>query len=359
MNSGMGSVEAVKMAVEAFGGAVAGRRIDVRFADHQNKPDIGLGIAREWFDVDHVDVIVDLVNSAIALGVIELARKRDKITLVTGAASTEITNAACSLLAAQWTFDPYQLANSTATSNFQHGGHSWFFITPDYTFGIAAEREISARVLALGGTVLGGVHYPLGETDYASYLLQAKQKNAQVIYFANSGPDLINAVKQAGEFGVVRDGMMLAATFTELEVSAIGLNLAQGAVTASPWSINRSLEAAEWSKRYTARMQKTPAFSHAALYSAVRHYLQAVKDTGSADGPTVMARMRSTPVNDIFATNGVLRADGLMQHDWYLNQVKSPAESSGPGDYFKLIATLPGGQVARPLSESTCPLLKK
>ncbi len=359
MNSGMGSVEAVHMAVEAFGGTVAGRKIEVLYADHQNKPDIGSAIARQWFDVEHVDVIVDLVNSAIALAVLDLARSRNKITLITGSASTEITNGSCSPLAAQWTFDTYQLANATATSNYQAGGKSWFFITPDYTFGLSAEREISVRVKALGGTVAGSVHFPLGTTDYASYLLQAKQSGAKVIYFANSGPDLINAVKQAGEFGVVRDGIMVAATFTELEVGSIGLNLAQGAVTASPWSMNRTPAAAEWSKRYVERTRKTPAFSHAALYSTVRHYLQAVADSKAFDGPTVMARMRATPVNDIFTANGVLRVDGLMEHDWYLNQVKSPAESKAPGDYFKLIATLPGAQVARPLSESTCVLVKK
>lgn len=358
MNSGMGSVEAVRMAVEAFGGSVDGRKIEILYADHQNKPDTGVGIARKWMDVDQVDVIVDLVNSAVALAAIDIARSRGKVLLITGSASTDITNDACSPTTAQWTFDTYQLANATATSNYRRGGHTWFFLTPNYTYGLSAEREISARVAALGGTVLGSVHYALGETDYAPYLLQAKQKNPQVLAFANSGPDLINAIKQAGEFGIVDSGIMLAATFTELEVEAIGLKLAQGAFTASPWSVNRSPEAAEWAQRFLARTKKMPAFSQAALYSAVRHYLQAVKDSRTVDGPAVMAKMKATSVNDIFTANGVLRADGLLVHDWYLNQVKKPSESESPNDYFNLVETLPGADIARPMSEGTCKIAK-
>ncbi len=357
---GAGSVEAAKMAAEEFGNKIGDTPIEVIFADHQNKPDVGVGIARKWFDVDKVDAIVDLPNSAVALATIEVARPLGKVTLISGGGSSDITGRACSPTSVQWTYDTYATAKGSAKAMIDRGGNSWFFITADYAFGHALERDTSAQVTKLGGKVLGAVHSPLGTPDFSSFLLQAQAAKPKVLGLAMGGNDTGNAIKQAYEFGLPQSGIQMIGIQSVLtDTHALGLAVAKGLLETTAFYWDRTPESRAWSKRYFERTKAMPTMMQAGVYSSTRHYLQAIKDSGHDDGKVVVDKMKATPVHDMFTDNGKIRADGRMVHDMYLLQVKTPAESKGPWDYYKVLGTLPGDSVFRPLSDSECPLIKK
>jgi branched-chain amino acid transport system substrate-binding protein len=358
-SAAMGSVVAVKMAFDEFGGSVAGHKLEVLYADHQNKPDVGSAIARQWFDVDHVNVIVDMPNSAIALAAMELAKARNRLIFATGAGASNISQEQCNAVTLQWTFDTYQMAAALVRPVYERGGTKWFEIMPDYVFGTLLGRDIAGQVKKLGGEVVGVSRPPLESTEFSNHILQAQQSGANVLAqgFANATGGTI--LKQAAEFGLTRTMTVASSNLTEDEVRTVGLEAAQGYVTGIAWVPERSEEAMRWSAEFKRRYGRIPSFTQAGTYSAVHSYLLAIKALGTTDPAAVLADMRRTPVNDMFATNGHVRDDGVMVHDWYLRQVKTPAESKGPDDIFKLIATIPGDQVVRPLIESKCPLVVK
>jgi len=356
--AGQGSVEAARMAVEDFGGSVNGASIEVLSADHQNKPDIGSNVVRQWIDVDEVDVVVDVPTSSVALAVTEIVKEKDKVFLVSGAASTELTGAACSPNTIHWTYDTYALAVGTGRAMVQEGGDSWFFITADYAFGHQLEEDTSTVVQEEGGEVLGAVRHPLSSADFSSYLLQAQGSGAKVIGLANAGTDTTNSIKQANEFGITQAGQQLAALLLFLsDVNALGLDVAQDLVltTGFYWDMNDETRA--WSERFNERAGQMPTMVQAGVYSAVTHYLNAIKEVGGDDAKAVVEQMKATPVNDFFAKNGTIRDDGRMVHDMYLARVKSPDESTGEWDYYEILRTIPGDQAFLPLAESTCPLV--
>jgi branched-chain amino acid transport system substrate-binding protein len=359
--SGRGAVEAVKMAVEDFGGTVLGRKIEVIVADHQNKPDIASAIARRWYDVEDVRMINDIVGSASALAVIDAAKQKDRIAIVNSAASSEITGAKCTPNSIHYTIDTYSLAKGTGTAVVDQGGKSWFFLTADYSYGHSLEKDVGAVVQQKGGSIIGSVRHPIGTSDFSSFLLQAQASKAQVIAFANAGADTVNAIKTAREFGIGTDGKqtLVGMLVFDGDIHALGLKVAQDLIltTAFYWDLNDETRA--WSERFYKRVGKMPQMTHAGDYSSTIHYLRAVKAAGTTDTAAVMKMMRDTPVKDFFARNGTIREDGLMVHDLLLAQVKKPAESKREWDYFKILATIPGQSVYRPLSESPCPLLRK
>jgi branched-chain amino acid transport system substrate-binding protein len=357
--SGPGAVVAVKMAVEDFGGKVLGKPIDVLVADNQNKPDVGANIARKWFDVNGVVMIQDLMNSAVALAVMNLAVQKDRIAIINGASSSVITNEKCTPNSVHYTWDTYALAKSTAQAVVKHGGDTWFLLTVDYAYGHALAHDTKKFVKAAGGKVLGEVLHPLNTRDLSSFLLQAQASGAKVIGLANAGSDMINAIKTAHEFGITKSGQRLASlAFNISDAKALGLETAQNLLftEAFYWDMNDATRA--WSKRFFKRFGKMPTSTQAGDYSSTMHYLQAVKAAGTTTTKTVMAKMREMPIHDFFAKNGRIRIDGRMVHDMYLMQVKTPAESKYPWDFYKLLATIPGDQAFRPLSESKCPLVK-
>ena len=357
--SGEGSVEAARMAVEDFGGKVLGRTVEVIDADHQNKPDVGLGIARRWFENEHVAVIVALANSAIALGVQELARREGRISLTSTSGSADLTGKACSPLGAQWTWDTYAVAVAPVRALIAEGYDSWFFITADFAFGAAMQRDAERAIRDAGGKVLGSVKHPLNTSDFASYLLQAQASGAKVVAFANGGSDTISAVKQAAEFGLTSKGAKLAAFALNItDIHSLGLATAQGIVFVEGFYWDRDDATRAWSRRFFARRQAMPSQMQAGVYSAVASYLKAVQAAGTDDSAKVMAQLRAVPVNDFFTTSGRVRVDGRMTHDMYLVQVKTPAESTGDWDYYKILRTIPGDQAFRPLADSECPLVK-
>jgi branched-chain amino acid transport system substrate-binding protein len=359
--AGRGSVEAAKMAVEDFGGTVLGRKIEVVTADHQNKPDIASSIANHWFDVDKVEAIFDVPNSGVALAVQEVARNKNRIFIVSGAASSDLTGKHCSPVGIHWTYDTYALAHGTGTALVKQGGDSWFFLTADYAFGHALERDTSAAVTAAGGKVVGSVKVPFPNQDFSSYLLQAQSSGAKVIGLANAGGDTINSIKQAAEFGINKSGQTLAGLLVFLsDIHSIGLETAQGLVltTAFYWDYNDDTRA--WSKKFGARNKGAmPTDVQAGVYSSVLHYLKAVQAAGTDEPAAVVAKMKATPVNDFFAKNGKVRDDGRMVHDMYLAQVKKPDESKYPYDYLKILKVIPGDEAFRPLADSECTLVKK
>ncbi|HKW54364.1 MAG TPA: ABC transporter substrate-binding protein [Stellaceae bacterium] len=357
--SGEGSVEAARMAVEDYGGKVLGRTVEVIDADHQNKPDVGLGIARRWFENEHVAVIVDLANSAIALGVQELARREGRISLTSTSGTADLTGKACSPLGAQWTWDTYAVAVAPVRALIADGYDSWFFITADFAFGAAMQRDAERAIRDAGGKVLGAVRHPLNTSDFASYLVQAQASGAKVVAFANGGSDAINSVKQAAEFGLTSKGAKLAAFALNItDIHSLGLATAQGIVFVEGFYWDRDDAARAWSRRFFARRKAMPSQMQAGVYSAVMSYLKAVQAVGSDESAKVMEHLRAVPVNDFFAASGRLRVDGRMVHDMYLVQVKTPAESKGDWDYYKILRTIPGEQAFRPLSDSECPLVK-
>lgn len=356
--AGLGSVEAAKMAIEDAGGKIGDRPIEVLSADHQHKTDVATTIVRHWIDVDGVDVIVDMPNSAVALAVQQIVKDKNKIALYSTAATTELTGKQCSPNGIQWVYDAYSNAAGLAKALVAKGEKSWFFLTVDYALGIALQAEAAKTITALGGTVVGNVRHPLNNSDFSSFLLQAQASKAKVIAFANAGSDTINSVKQAGEFGLTKDHTIVAPLVYISDIHSMGLQTAQGLtyVEGFYWDLNDDTRA--WSKRFFERRKAMPTMTHAGVYSSVSHYLKAVKAAGTTDSQAVLTKMRDTPVDDFFSRGGKIRKDGRMVHDMLLVQVKKPAESKYPWDYYKVLATIPGDEAFRPLSESECPLIK-
>jgi len=359
-DTGPGSVPAAKLAIADFNPEAHGMKVDLVTADHQNKADIGFNIARQWFDVDGVDAIVDVPNSGIALAVNEITREKNKVLLVSGAAIADLTGPKCSPNTVHWTYDTWVLAHSTAGSLVKTGGDTWFFLTSDYAFGHALERDATAVVLASGGKVLGSVAHPLNNQDFSSFLLQAQQSKAKIIGLANAGGDTINSIKQGAEFGIAAGGQHFAALLFYIgDVNAVGLKLAQGLVLTETfyWDMNDGTRA--WSKRWEAeRPGKFPNMNQAGVYAATLHYLKAVAALKSAaDGKAVVAKMKDMPTDDPLFGKGMIRIDGRTIHPAYLFEVKSPEESKYPGDVYKLRATIPGDEAFRPLKDGNCPLV--
>ncbi|NYT66464.1 ABC transporter substrate-binding protein [Alcaligenaceae bacterium] len=357
---GVTSVVAAKMAVEDFGGKLLGKKIEVLSADHQNKTDIATATARKWFDIDKVEVIADLTNSAVALAVQGLATERGKITLASGPFSTKLTNENCSPTGFHWTFDTYASSVGTARGVLQDGGKSWFILAADYAFGTQMAADLTKTVVENGGEVLGQVNHPVNNQDFASFLLQAQSSKAQIVGLANGGADTVNAIKQAADFGLVDQGQRLVALALVIsDVNALGLDAAKGLVATTAYYWDRDDASREFAQRFEERTKRKPGMVQAGVYSSVMHYLKSAEAAGTSDGKVVAEKMRELPVNDFFAQNGKVRADGRMEHDMYLIQVKAPAESKGPWDYYKILRTIPADQVTIPLAESQCALVKQ
>ena len=356
---GPGSVVAAKMAAEDFGGKVLGKPVEIVSGDHQNKADVGTGIAREWFDVGKVDMAIGFDNSSVALAVEQLAAEKNRIAIAGAVGSTAFTGKSCTPNEASWVYDSYALTTSLAKAVVAEGRDTWFFLTVDYAFGHSLEADASAAVKAAGGKVLGSVRHPLNTADFGSYLLQAQASGAKVVAFANGGGDMVNATKQANEFGLTKNQSIVSLLVFISDVHSMQLQAAQGLklVTAFYW--DRNDETRAWSKRFFAKFGRMPTMPQAAVYSAITHYLQSIKAAGTDEAKAVMAKMRELPVNDFYVKNGHVRADGRLVHDMYLAQVKSPAESKGPWDYYKILATIPGDQAFRSLADGGCPLVKQ
>ena len=357
---GIGSIVAAKMAVEDFNPAAHGMKVEIISADHQNKPDVGANIARQWIDVDGVDVIVDVPNSGVALAVNEVARQKNKAFLVIGAAISDLTGSKCSPTTVHWAYDTWMLANGTGKQVVKTGGDTWFFITADYAFGHALERDTTAVVLANGGKVLGSVSVPLNNQDFSSFLLQAQTSKAKIVGLANAGGDTENAIKQGAEFGIVAGGQHFAGLLVFItDVEALGLKTSQGLVLTETfyWDMNDATRA--WSKRWQAGVPgKFPNMIHAGVYSSVLHYLKAVAAVRSAaDGKVVVAKMKEIPTDDPLFGKGYVRADGRKIHPAYLFEVKKPTDSKYPGDDYVLRATIPAEEAFRPLKDGGCPLV--
>jgi len=358
--TGPGSVVAAQMAVEDFGAAAKGLKVEIVGADHQNKPDVGSNVVRQWIDVDKVDVIVDVPTSSVALAVNEIVRQKNKVFLISGAAASNLTGDKCSPNTVHWTYDTWALANGTGNAIVKTGGKNWFFLTADYAFGHALERDTAAVVEAKGGKVLGKVRHPFPATDFSSFLLQAQTSKAQVIGLANAGADTTNAIKQAAEFGIVKGGQSLAALLIFIsDVKALGLPIAQGLTFTEAWYWDLNDANRDFAKRFAPRNKGIyPSMIHAGVYSAVTHYLKAVSELKSdADGKAVVAKMKSMGTDDKLFGKGTIRADGRKIHPMYLFEVKKPAESKGPWDLYNLRATIPAAEAFRPLSEGKCPLV--
>jgi branched-chain amino acid transport system substrate-binding protein len=357
---GPGAVAAAKMAVEDFGGKVFGKNIEVVNADHQNKPDIAKNVTQQWFDRDKVDMTVENLNSAVALTIQALGKEKNKITIVTGAATARLTNEDCApATGIHYLMDTIALGNVVGKAVVKDGGKSWYFLTADYAFGHSLEKDTGEVVKASGGKVLGAVRHPLSTGDFSSFLLQAQSSGADVVGLANAGGDTVNSVKAAAEFGLTKKQSLAALLMLLTDVHAIGLNTAQGLYLTEGWYWDLNDEARAWTKRYEAIMKKKPNSNHAAVYSSTLHYLNAIKATGTDDTATVMKKMRETPINDMFAKGGKLREDGRMVHDMYLFQVKKPADSKSVGDYYNLKGTVKGDEAFQSLALSRCAAVKK
>jgi branched-chain amino acid transport system substrate-binding protein len=355
--TGPGGVAAVRMAIEDFGGKAMGKPIEVVFADHQNKADVAAAAGRQWFDVDKVDMITGLGNSAVALAIQQLAREKNRINIVSGAASTDLTGKSCSPNGIHWTYDTYALAKGTGTATVKSGGDSWFFLTADYAFGHSLEANTSNIVKAAGGKVLGGVRHPLNTPDFSSFLVQAQASGAKVIGLANAGGDTINSIKQAGEFGIGKTQKLAGLLVMITDVHGVGLKAAQGLLFTEAFYWDQNDETRAWSKRFMERHKNAPTMIQAGMYGATMHYLKAVQAAGTDEPKAVMAKMKEAPVNDFMTKNGKIRPDGRLVRDMYLLQVKTPEESKGAWDYMKVVATIPGEEAFRPMSEGGCPLV--
>ncbi|MFS2180355.1 ABC transporter substrate-binding protein [Rhizobium pisi] len=356
---GKSSVEAAKMAVEDFGGKVLGVPVEIVDADHQNKADIASNIARQWYDTEQVDAIMELTTSSVALAVQAIAKEKKKIDIVTGAATTDLTGKACSPYGFHWAYDTHALAVGTGGALVKQGGDSWFFLTADYAFGYSLEQQTTDYVKASGGTVVGSVRHPLSTQDFSSFLLQAQSSGAKVIGLANAGLDTSNAIKQAAEFGITQGGQHLAALlFTLAEVHGLGLEAAQGLTLTEGFYWNRDDESRAFAKKFFARTGKMPNMIHTGTYSAVTQYLKAVQKAGTDDTDAVAKLLHEMPVDDVFGRGGTVGANGRMIHDMYLLQVKKPAESKEPWDYFNVLATIPGKEAYIDPAKSGCDLVK-
>jgi branched-chain amino acid transport system substrate-binding protein len=361
--TGQGSVWAAKKAIEDFCRSTKCHdKIEVVFADHQNKPDIGSNIVRQWYDVDKVDVVVDVPTSSVALAVNNITKEKNKVFLVSGAATSDLTGKACTPNTIHWTYDTWALANGTGNAIVKTGGDTWFFLTADYAFGYALERDTEAVVLKSGGKVLGKVRHPFPGQDFSSFLLQAQASKAKIIGLANAGGDTINSIKQAAEFGIVEGGQNLAGLLVFItDVHALGLKTAQGLIFTEAWYWDANDNNRAFAKEFaSANKRNMPTMIHAGVYSAVTHYLKAVHELKSdADGAAVVARMKSMPTDDKLFGKGLIREDGRKIHDMHLFEVKKPEESKAAWDYYKVRATIPAAEAFRPIDQGECPLVKK
>jgi len=357
---GPGSVAAAKMAIADFTAEHKDIKVELVVGDHQNKPDVGANIAGQWYDVDKVDMIIDTPNSGVALAVSQVANQKNKIYIVSGAATSDLTGAKCNANTIHWSYDTWMLANGTGKAMVRTGGDTWFFLTADYAFGQSLERDTSAVVEANGGKVLGKVRHPLNTNDFSSFLLQAQASKAKVIGLANAGGDTINSIKQASEFGIVKGGQSLAGLLVfASDVAALGLPTAQGLVLTETWYWDMNDANRAWTKRWQQeRPGKYPTMIHAGVYSGILHYLKAIEALkGPKDGKTEVAKMKEMPTDDILFGKGTIRADGRKIHPAYLFEVKKPEESKYPGDFYKLRATIPADEAFRPLKDGNCPLV--
>jgi branched-chain amino acid transport system substrate-binding protein len=358
-HSGIGVVRAVELAVKDFGGKVLNRPIEVLSADYQNKADIAATKARQWFDVENIDMLMEGTDSAAALAMQKVAAQKKKPIIFASSATTALTNADCSPYGIQYTYDTYSLAAATVKAVVAQGGDSWFFITVDQAFGKSIEADAQKVVVSSGGKVVGVVRHPLNTADYASFLLQAQRSKAKVVALANAGKDAQTAIRQAAEFGISKTQSLAPLLIYDTDVKGMGLEVAQGMKFTTAFYWDRTPETRKWSQRFFAIHKAMPTMIQAAAYSSTMHYLKAVEATSTNDADTVIERMRETPINDFFATNGGIRNDGRMVHDMYLAEVKKPSESKGEWDMISIISTIPGDQAFKPLSESTCSLVKK
>ena len=359
--NGSGSVTAVKMAVEDFGGKVLGKRIEVISADHQNKSDIASNLSREWFDTKKVDMIANLGPSNTALAIVEIAKQKNKIAISTGAAAIKLSNEGCTPNSIHYVYDTYALANGTANAISKQGGKDWYFITADYVFGHSLEKDASEVLKATGGRVVGSSRHAVNASDFSAFLLKAQTSGASIIALANAGGDTVNTLKAANEFQITKSGKQSIAALVLFltDVHALGLETTQGLLLTTAFYWDRTDETRKWSKRFFDRMKKMPTDAQAGDYSSTLHYLKSIQAAGTDEAGPVMAKMKATPINDMFATNGRIREDGRMIHDMYLAQVKTTAESKTPWDYFKIKAVIPAAEAFQPLSKSTCPLVNK
>ena len=357
--TGSGSVDAARMAIEDFGGSVLGSPIELVVADLQNKPDIGVTIARRWFDTEGVDVIVDVPTSSVALAVQQLVRDRQKLVIFSGPGASDLTGKACSPFGIAWTYDSYAISAAPVEAALQAGLKRWFFLTVDFAFGHAMERDATAAVLAGGGSVVGAVRHPFNAADLSSFLLTAQNSKADIIGLANAGPDTVNSLKQAREFGIFAGGQKIAALLLSIiDVHALGLETAQGVLLTESFYWDLNDETRVWSKRFFDRNKRMPSMLQAGVYGAVTHYLKAVASAGTGHSSEVRTAMANLPINDFMTKNGQIRADGRVMRDFYVFEVKSPKESSASWDYYKLVKTVPAALAAIPVSESQCDLLR-
>jgi branched-chain amino acid transport system substrate-binding protein len=356
---GAGGVEAARMAIADAGGEINGKKIELVFADHQNKADVAAARAREWFDQQKIDMLIGGTNSGVNLALAGIAAERKKPFFAIGAAASDLTGSQCTPYTVHWAYDTVALARGTGSAVVKAGGKTWYFLTADYAFGHALERDTANVVRAAGGQVVGQVRAPLNSSDFSSFLLQAQSSKAQILGLANAGGDTINSIKAANEFGIGKTMKMAGLLIFINDIHSLGLNVTQGMQFTDGWYWDQNEETRAWSKRFEARVKRKPSMIQAGDYSAVSFYLNAIKATGSDDGDTVMKWMKSNKVNDMFAKNGYVREDGRMVHDMFLMEVKKPSESKYPWDYYKQIAVLPGEEVFTKLSESTCKLVKK
>ena len=356
---GQGSVEAAKMAVADFGGKVLGKNIEVIGADHQNKADVGAQKAREWFDQQGVDMITDALNSAVGIAVTKVAGEKKRILMDVGAASTRLTNEDCNSYTVHYAYDTYALANGTGNAIVKQGGKSWFFLTADYAFGHSLESDTANVVKAGGGTVAGAVRHPLNAADFSSFLLQAQASKAQIVGLANAGGDTINAIKAANEFGITKNQKLAGLLVFITDIHSLGLPTTQGMFLTDGWYWDLNDETRKFGRRYFDKMKKMPTMVQAGVYSSTLTYLKAVAAAGTDNADAVMAQLKKAKINDMFAKNGYIRADGRMIHDMYLMEVKKPAESKYPWDYYHVRATIPGEHAYQPLSLSRCPMITK
>jgi branched-chain amino acid transport system substrate-binding protein len=357
---GPGAVMAAKMAIEDFGGKMFGKPIELVSADHQNKPDVAKNVTLQWFDRDKVDATFENLNSGVALAVTALGKEKNRITVVTGAATARLTNDSCQPgTTIHYLMDTIALGNVVGKAIVKDGGDSWFFLTADYAFGHSLEKDTSEVVKAAGGKVNGAVRHPLNAGDFSSFLLQAQSSKAKIVGLANAGGDTVNSIKAAAEFGLTKNQNLAALLMLITDVHAVGLQTAQGLYLTEGWYWDTNDETRAWSKRYEERMKKKPNSNHASVYSSVTHYLKAVQAAGTDDTAAVMKKMKETPINDMFAKGGKIREDGRMVHDMYLFQVKKPSESKAPWDYYTLKGTVKGDDAFQSLEKTACPALMK
>jgi branched-chain amino acid transport system substrate-binding protein len=356
---GQGGVEAIKMAIADMGGSIAGKKIELLTADHQNKPDVAAGKAREWFDTQGLDMLIGGTNSGTALAMAKIAAEKKKPFLAIGPGTNRLTNEDCTPYTIHYAYDTVALAQVTGSQIVKNGGKSWFFLTADYAFGASLQNDATEVIKANGGTVVGSVRHPLSASDFSSFLLQAQSSKAQILGLANAGGDTINTIKAAKEFGITKTMKVAALLIFINDVHSLGLATAQGLLATDSWYWDKDADSRAWSKRYFEKMKKEPSSLQAADYSVAAFYLNAVKAAGTDDGDKVMAQMKKSKINDFYAKDGYVRADGRMIHEMYLLEVKAPNESKYPWDYYKLVTKVPGDQAFLSVSKSQCSLLKK